>query len=485
MKLKASILLFLCTPFFGLAQPSPTQVTLAGKFITNSSFLDKLFLLSWTNQLGMAYQDTILLKEDNSFRLLTANIKEPVLASITYQNGKTAGTRLLLAPGYHLSIIVDVVDSKNTRITGKGGEVNSYFSLEKKLLSDSLFVKTYPDPYSLSEQAFESYIRRRKQIADSARQLVFSRATNDPYLPSFERMLHLENRYEVIALVHDQAWYSSKQPQAMIEHLLGTSWKQELNDADNLLSPKFRNFLPYVARNAYWARHGYRVAPDSIPPLYRYEFATEYFGGKVRDYVLGSYIWRDIAKEYASKERFTESMSSLLPFLQLIQDQRLKTYLTSVQKEKLTYLQKPGLRLKAGDRVPAFSLQDEKGKLHSLADFKGKLLYIDLWASWCGPCREQQPDMKRLYEKYKDSPIEFISIALWDRYPAWKKALAKEQPAWLQLFDPTEEIAQAFGVKSIPHFILLDKEGIIRQIHAPKPSAQSKIEALLDQQLAN
>lgn len=474
------LLLFL--PFLTHSQGARKKVVLAGKFIHSHPFQDRMYLLSWTDPLGMAYLDTIYLKEDDSFYLQTDKITGSVLATINYQNNKTLGPRLLLAPGDSLQLIIDMLNAKNVQVEGKSKVVNSYFPLVEKALSDPLFVQKYSKPASLAEADFEDYIHKRRQLADSIRKQLFSSTSSDAYGKDFEHLLKVENHYELIALVHDQAWYTSKAPQAMIDRLLGQEWKKELNHAANLISPRFRNFLQYTARYTYWANHHYRVSPDSIPALYRYEYALRNYTDKVQDYVLGMYLWRDINNEHASTEAFAQKMDSLQTYKQAIGDQKLLTYLDACQRTRHKELEKGQQALKNGDQAPNFSLKDAKGRVYTLADFKGKILYIDLWASWCGPCKEELPHLARLHEQYKERDVVFISIALWDRYTAWQKALLKDQPTWLQLFDATGIVGKAYGVKAIPHFILIDKQGRNVQQKAPKPSATEQIQTLLEQQ---
>ncbi|MDO1449406.1 TlpA disulfide reductase family protein [Rhodocytophaga aerolata] len=474
------LLLFL--PFLSHPQGVGKRVEIAGKFIHSHPFQDRMYLLSWTVPSGIAYMDTIYLKEDDSFHLQTYKITGPVLATINYQNNRTLGPRLLLAPGDSLQLSIDMLDLKNVQVGGKRKAANSYFLLIEKALADSLFVQKYRKPAMLAQADFEDYIHRRRQLSDAIRKQVFAKSIDDAYEQDFEHMLYLETQYELMALVHDQAWYTSKAPQAMIDRILGRAWKKELNQAANLISPRFRNFLQYLPRYTYWATNNYRVSPDSIPALYRYEFAMKNYSGKVRDYLLGMYLWRDMTKSHAAKEDFTQMMATLQVYRQVIVDQKLLAYLDTTQAARYEELEKEQTALKNGDQAPAFSLKDINGKSYTLAEFKGKILYIDLWASWCGPCKEQIPHLARLYQQYKASDVVFISIALWDRYAAWQKTLQKDQPGWLQLFDATDMVAKAYGIQAIPHFMLIDKQGKILQQKAPKPSDTMQIKTIHDQQ---
>lgn len=119
-----------------------------------------------------------------------------------------------------------------------------------------------------------------------------------------------------------------------------------------------------------------------------------------------------------------------------------------------------------GNRVPQFSLPDTTGKMVSISSFKGKYLLIDFWASWCGPCRKQNPALIKIYEKYKNKGFEILGISL-DKEGArdqWTRAILKDKLTWMQLSDLKgfeSDVAILFGIKGIPSNILIDDKGII------------------------
>jgi len=117
-----------------------------------------------------------------------------------------------------------------------------------------------------------------------------------------------------------------------------------------------------------------------------------------------------------------------------------------------------------GAEAPDFTMSDMEGKAVNLSDFKGKVVLIDFWASWCGPCRKENPHVVKLYEKYKEDGFEILGVSLDKTKDRWVQAVAKDGLTWPQVSDLKgwqNEVAQMYSVKSIPHTVLLDKEGKI------------------------
>ncbi|MBS9774905.1 MAG: TlpA family protein disulfide reductase [Tenacibaculum sp.] len=130
--------------------------------------------------------------------------------------------------------------------------------------------------------------------------------------------------------------------------------------------------------------------------------------------------------------------------------------------------------LRMGSPSPKFvDYENYNGGTTSLDDFKGKYVYIDLWATWCPPCRFEIPYMKKLEEKYHNKNIEFVSISIDSprSYEKWKQMVKDKGMTGVQLhFKGDKEFMQEYKVRGIPRFILLDPKGNIVDANAPRPS---------------
>lgn len=118
-------------------------------------------------------------------------------------------------------------------------------------------------------------------------------------------------------------------------------------------------------------------------------------------------------------------------------------------------------RSAVGQLVADFSLPDTTGKMISFSSLKGKYRLIDLWASWCGPCRESFPHMREVYKAMKGPRFEMISISIDKSRPSWLKAVGEEKNTWVQVLDTEDVAASHFGVTVIPTLFLVDPEGRI------------------------
>ena len=133
-----------------------------------------------------------------------------------------------------------------------------------------------------------------------------------------------------------------------------------------------------------------------------------------------------------------------------------------------------------GVKAVNFDFYDQNGKKFTLANLKGKALYIDCWATWCGPCKAETPNMVKLYEHFKgDKRIQLVSISLDKNQAAWKSMVKKENLSWPQYIVKGEfncMLCKEYGVTGIPRFMMFDKKGNIISLDAPRPSAPNIIE---------
>jgi peroxiredoxin len=117
-----------------------------------------------------------------------------------------------------------------------------------------------------------------------------------------------------------------------------------------------------------------------------------------------------------------------------------------------------------GSKAPDITLNTPQGTTLSLSSLQGKYVLIDFWASWCRPCRAENPNVVRVYNKYKDKGFEIFGVSLDQEADAWVQAIAQDGLTWKHVSDLggwQSSAAKAYKVSSIPQTLLLDKEGVI------------------------
>lgn len=159
--------------------------------------------------------------------------------------------------------------------------------------------------------------------------------------------------------------------------------------------------------------------------------------------------------------------------------QSVKKYIARQKSQKIA----EGLA-SIGNKAPEFSGPTPDGDVLSLSDTLGEYTIVDFWASWCRPCRMENPNVVRVYNEYHDKGLNIISVSL-DRQgqeDRWKEAIKKDQMDWYHISNLQywqDPIAKSYGVRSIPATFLLDKNGTIIAKDLRGPQLQAKIKELL------
>ena len=181
----------------------------------------------------------------------------------------------------------------------------------------------------------------------------------------------------------------------------------------------------------------------------------------------------DLAKE--AYDKINISIKTKTVENQIISNQ-IKTKLNRVKKNEL---------IKIGEKVPNFSAPNSEGVMLKLNEIKGKVTIIDFWASWCKPCRIENPNLVNLYDKYHDNGLEIISISLDSETQrlAWIKAIKKDQLNWFNISNLkswNDPIAQLYGVNSIPATFIIDQDGVLIDKQLRGRQLDERIRGLLD-----
>lgn len=153
------------------------------------------------------------------------------------------------------------------------------------------------------------------------------------------------------------------------------------------------------------------------------------------------------------------SDTEILEMIEMMADS-LQTNETVVKIKKFT---QASLNTAEGSKFVDFTIEDSDGKSVSFSDYvgKGNYVLVDFWASWCGPCKKEIPNIKSIYEKYSDKGLTVLSIAVWDNPEATKKEALEHGIVWDQIINAQNIPTDLYGIQGIPQIMLFAPDGTI------------------------
>ena len=347
---------------------------------------------------------------------------------------KVGHNTLYLTPGDDLEIIFNRNTTKTT-FNGKGIEANNYLRNSAKLSGCEIAkIGRELNEFGLPKEkvSFEVYRYKVDSIVDASLDAL-------AHLTAVTRQLSNYDDAPEVKLEKKQAFY--REVATLAEPLL-----KKIGASDRYLEiSDVRNILREC--------HETQVFQFALSPAFR-EWMTVLKNAELLDQGL-------MLKDYRMYTDFSRQ----------IRNKELRNSFQAKLQERA--------KLMEGRPAPDIPFKDIDGKEMRLSDFKGKVLYVDFWATWCLPCLFQLPEFEKLSEKYPD--IRFIGISIDQNEKLWVKRLKKDgMPAHIQevLADPYV-VGDAWDITSIPRFLLIDENFRIINAFAPRPSDREKIEPLL------
>ena len=363
---------------------------------------------------------------------------------------------LLLTPDTDIQISFENKKfGERVAITGTGSQVNIY-------LNNGRLKAAEIDDMALGEKAFflkmDSILNVNLQELDHAglseeinemekiRLKYFTCAT----LPSYP--------YFHMRIAKDSTYEASLEYWSKLQELI-------VMDASLLRYDEFRSFLVEAVS---------RVARKQYPESKSLDAVVRYVESEVKEPSIAEFL---INKNvYAYVERY--GLDSADAYCAVF-DRYVKSPLLVKNFETLCNRWR---KLSVGALSPNFNCTDLSGKKVSLSDFKGKYVYIDIWATWCGPCQREIPHLQKLEEKYHGKDIYFVSISCDNNKKAWENRVRAGLKGIQLHFVNGDTFMNDYMIKGIPRFILLDKEGKIISVDMSRPSDPKTI-AKLDELL--
>jgi thiol-disulfide isomerase/thioredoxin len=206
----------------------------------------------------------------------------------------------------------------------------------------------------------------------------------------------------------------------------------------------------------------FSASRDSLSKMFMGAFVTD-FVMQHKDAFVGVYVLGGSGRGALNVDELENTLKLLSPKMQKTSEgEKLAAYIRGVRNTKI------------GVTIKNFVLNDPDGKAISFEQFKGKYVWIDFWASWCGPCKQAFPHMKELYAQYKDKGFEIVGVSTDAKIEPWLKILPKLNNPWPQLWD-NKNIASEFAVIAFPTSFLIGPDGkiILKEVgYEPKGDSE-------------
>ncbi len=367
--------------------------------------------------------------------------------------------------GNHINITYDAKDFKNTLIfTGSGSEVSNYLLAKNVKVGELKGERN--SIYKLEEAAYKT---KCNEIKDAEIVLISTfQGISEAYKTGEKKDIEYEylNNLNIYQNYHS---YYAKNP----EFKVSEGFLDELNDIDYnneddyFSSPNYK----YLVQAHFNGLAKKLVESDSIDNY----IATI----KVNGAIPNEAIKNNMLSEGSRSLKYTDNMKEYYELF-------MTTSTNEEDKKTITESYNKLKAVAAGQPSPKFiDYENNAGGTTSLDDLKGKYVYIDVWATWCGPCIGEIPSLKKVEKKYHDKNIHFLSLSI-DKakdHDKWKKMIVDKELGGIQLLADNawkSKFVQDYQINGIPHFILLDPEGNIVKYSAPRPS-DDKLIKLFDE----
>jgi len=416
--------------------------------------------------------DTIKLGVGGAFELF---IEQNTANYFIIEHGKQ-NIQLYLLPTDEVSLQMNatsLLDAKE--ISGKSAVYIQYLIEKQKAdKADQMAFQSF----RIASLSSENFFAKRDSIRNSRQKLLKEKNETHHFLDSFVSIEKKTFDYQMgLELLNFKTNLSKMGTPIQSAQFEAFTASLSLSDEEVTYDSQFRSFalnqVSEVATKRYYSG-------ETKTPLRYYELLIEVLCTTITSEKNKSVLISELMPQLMN-DVGTKDLRNVIAILEKgCQDQKL---VNSIKKAAAQYEY-----LYPGKPAPDAGFYDAAGNKSKISSYKGKVIYIDAWATWCGPCKREIPFLKALEEEYHGKNVQFISVSTDKDVNAWKAYIAKESMGGLQLHQSEqfeETISKMYIVNSIPRFIIIDEEGNIVNTDAPRPSSGAEIRTILDGLLAD
>ncbi|WP_298367425.1 TlpA disulfide reductase family protein [uncultured Lutibacter sp.] len=431
---------------------------------------------------GSNFNNSIELDSNGNFKVIYDSISE---GKYSLSLGAESSLPIYLKEGTKLNLIIDLnkIEARDKNAVLISGENNDETELLYELMVNAPayqynrvdYKEVYlPEIDKKDPTEFEAY--QLKLMEDErviVKRYVDSKSIRKPFLEVFNVELLLKYNFK-FKLYERYANKNNPDKNWIIPENYLAYFENEIPQNNFDLYHKSSRYAMYV-------REGYHAKMQSVLSQYERE-SLDYFKAKTK--YLDTCSFPEIIKKDMYNGYSISYMRS--------NDMVIRGYLNEVINQKITDKEvlKRFENFKAGENAyadgkpaPQFTLIDIKGKEVSLSDFKGKMVLLDCWATWCAPCIKGLPKFNALKEKYKGKNIEFVCVSVDEDVAVWKKKVTENKEGLhtgIQLITSLNNntFKKDLMVQGIPRYILIDSNGNIIKREAPRPGTTELYELI-------
>lgn len=380
-----------------------------------------------------------------------------------------------IEPGDSLYVEADAAEfDESVHYSGSNAEAGNF--LAAKFLDIEAMSEAVGNPYELEEAEFLAYADRKRDqlMADLEAADVFG------HFQRFEeREIQLEWASERAVYPSYHRYYADAPDYTPSEGYWAFVQEVELNDPANTASDNFSLFAESYLNELVEAGGSDEDANRSDKALKRMDLIGERFeNAEVRTHLMGETVMRYMRYDGADgADVLLAKLRSSGADAETIADAE--------------ELYNGWMAIAEGEPAPEFHGTDLHGERIALSDLQGKVVYVDVWATWCGPCRGEIPFLQELEEAFHgDSRVAFVSISVDEDKEAWQTMVTEDELGGIQILAPSawkSEVVTEYRIAGIPRFMLIDADGSIVSASAERPSSGTvaeTIKGLLDEQTA-
>ncbi|SMD32339.1 Thiol-disulfide isomerase or thioredoxin [Reichenbachiella faecimaris] len=373
-------------------------------------------------------------------------------------------TNIFLDKGYSINLSIDqpMFDETLTfKGEGKGTQTNNYLANKARL--DEELTVDFQSLFSQEEAPFSATLQDWKSKMN---ELLAAAGIDDNQFVSLEQR-NIE--YEYLAQFVNYEYYHQHAVKDS-EFKVSENFNKNLTNIDLSSEADFNTLRNY--KNLIQSYFGAMIQRGEIEEAFTAMRNIE--SSTIKQGIIPSFIY-DVEAGNENAEAIYNGIVSIST--------------DSVTISKLSDKIEKIRKLQAGMPSATFAYQSINGETVTLKDLRGKYLYVDVWATWCGPCLREIPSLKSLENDYHDARIEFVSISIdvQKDFEKWQQMIADKELKGVQLFadsDWQSEFVKAYAIDGIPRFIIIDPEGNIVNPNAPRPS-DPQIRDLFDEFFEN